>query len=241
MGNEIKLASTTNSDQEILAALPEGAHLTSESEGTEPEGGARPAQEEAQPERRGQPKSAYQKRIDRLVRERSERDAQIEKLHRENEELKRGSRAGEAQPAPRETPLNGNGNAPAQSAATETQQQAPPVPPEFRAKIDAHFASVREEFGDLRTAAQSGAATPINLDPEQGDAARAALFDSGNSGKLFRHMLENPEFCEELETLSPNAIYSKLMKLSGRLEAPHSNGARSNDRIAPAPIRPVGG
>jgi len=267
MSNEVKITTTTDDTESLLHAAGQGAELTESSE-TQPQSEERRAEAErgeldAQQRRDGKPRSSYrgaQKRIDVLTRRNKDYEREIAELKNKYErpgameervfaEINQRRQATQ-QPEPRETKeasqaarvdRTANGNAPAQSAATETQQQAPPVPPEFRAKVDAHFASVREEFGDLRTATQAGAATPINLDPEQGAAARAALFDSGNSGKLFRHMLENPELCEELETLSPNAIYSKLMKLSGRLEAPHSNGARSNDRTAPAPIRPVGG
>lgn len=242
--SEQVIATTTDSDADLLRAAGHDAKLTEASEQAKP-----PESQSAAAEREGRAKSSYQKRIDSLIRQRSERDAQIEELRTRLSKLEQiGNGDGNHPPVTAPQEANGDGAREGAQVEPPTTQQAE-IPPKLKKQIENHFESVRNEFADMGDKVwDEFAATPITLDEQQGNAVRAAFLDCGNSGKILRHMMENSDFREHLQVLAPNEIYAEMLKLSGQLQSTREQQTISQSRPvarptsnAPAPIRPVGG
>jgi hypothetical protein len=251
MSGEQKISSTTDSAEAVLAAAGEGSHLTSESEGARAEEPAQPAQEQApQESRNGKPKSAYQKRIDHLIRERSQRDALIEDLRKENEKLKRGNDA-----PPRET-LEQMYTADSQPEPRQAErQEAPPVMEEQRTELDnlAFQQTVRQMVQPmLQRLAQN---------PEKHAALEAAavrwgkplpklvsvtVLDMPNSEDVLQYLYDNEDVLARVSNMPPQHQFEAIKRISFDLnfnppEPERQPSARAITRTPPAPIRPVSG
>lgn len=73
-------------------------------------------------------------------------------------------------------------------------------------------------------------------------AVARALPQMDNGHEVVMHLAKNPQLCQELVRMSPEAAIARVGRISAQLEGRNGNGNARKDSMAPAPInRPSGG
>lgn len=209
-----------------------------------PESGDDAADETAKKKSKG----GFQKRIDELTRDKFEREAQLEQLRRENEELRKKSSPSDPGQEPKiETFTNVEDFLKAhkewaenlgvqkgyQKAREETEQQRQErEAAQLRATISAREAATRQKYADYDVAI-----APFGRALMSHPAISSYVAESETGPEVAYHLAKNPVVLDEIMRMSPYQAGRELLKLEAKLTAPPPS--KPVTKAAP-PITPVG-
>jgi hypothetical protein len=232
----ITISSTTDTKEDVQQAAK--AALV-EPEIQEPKGDLE--QEPTEPNGRG--RSGYQKRIDKLTREKYETRAEVKSLRERLEQLERARVSASVETTDQQ--------AAAEPLTKEGQQEQPSEEQERllaehnqalesfhqKAEADAEFDEVQERAANI----------PLKIPPQEAIIITRTIADLPNGHEVFKYLSYHPEIVagwEETVKTDPVKIIQQLHRISGALEfgtAAQESPAAEPRKVAPAPIRPVSG
>ncbi len=213
-------------------------------------------------------KSGFQKRIDKLTREKHERDGQIQQLNERLAKLEKGEKAAPAAEAKDE-----------KEATAEVADDPEPTEEQFAdyrqfVKAQARW-EARQEFRDQLTKIEAKEAEKVALEQQQAEVkefkgrleeARERYDDFDevigrrniqvpqvvvdtipgleNGPDVMYYLAQHPDVCEKLMEMKPHRAVAEIGKIAAALEPKEDDEPSSTARgvsKAPAPIRPIGG
>jgi hypothetical protein len=263
--SEMTVASTTDTQDEINLAA--GA-VTAKPEVVEAKEGEEPEQEQgSEPEKHG--KSGYQKRIDKLTREKYETRQALEKLQEEVEALKSGKPKEEVKqpdvetksddrPKPEDLDDKGNPKYATYEDFVEAltdwktdknlqkrQQEAERTKAEQAetAKLEAMWNAHQERLKEAYERYDDFEEMAERVSKTPIDAAISnAIIELENGPDVLYHLAKNPKLVTSLSKMSDTRAVAEIGRISAMLEEPEQEEAAIPvKRAGPAPIRPVGG
>jgi hypothetical protein len=249
---------TVSSTTDNMAAVEQAAEVDSELESRQSDADPHPAKESAADGRHG--RSGYQKRIDKLTREKYETRAEVQSLRERLEQLER---ARASAPAPAQTSAAEDQTPFDQQAAerpaeqiqerNETQQQQPSE--EQQRSLAEHqralnsFAEKLEADEDFEGIVERANNIRINIPPQEQFVIARAMADLKNSSEVFKYVAYHPEIAQQWEAMirkgDPVEVIQHIHRISDALEfgtvTAQESPAAGPRLVPPAPIRPVSG
>ncbi len=214
------------------------------------------AEYQEKPDQKHKSNKGYQKRIDKLTREKYEREARVAELERKLQEISQQ----QAQPAVQQTQQRVEGKprldqfqnyndyvealadwkfeqrqiqAQAEAAQRAQMEAAQRQQEELREKVESYkerVASTVEKYADWDEVTKKNVIVP--------EAASMAIIESENGPDVTYYLGKHPEVIEELHDLTPVQQISRIAAISYEIAHP---GSRRVQTKAPAPVQPVGG
>jgi hypothetical protein len=256
MSNEIKIATTTDDTESLLHAAGRGAQLTEASE-TQPQSEERRAEAErgepdAQQERDGRPRSAYQKRIDKIIRERGQARQEAEALRARLAQYEQANGRGQVSA---QANTNGNGSQP-EARQAEWQESQVETEAQRIERENRDFQQAMHQIGqpmsqrlaqnpEKKAALNAAVARAIENGRDIPRPACVAAIDAPNAEDVLQYVLDNEEVLAKLWKMQPQRQFEAIHRISLDLdlnppERESEPANRAPTRTPPAPIRPVG-